>query len=243
MFKKKEKVTRSKLLAERCKKQMEYSRFRKMNEFIYSKPSDKGFDFMNDVTKFKQYHEAYDEIACKWPVKPVDHIIQKIESFAGPDWDKKWIIADLGCGQYPTIKVKLNKKAKVHSFDIISHHKDIIAANMVNVPLDNSSVDIAVYSLSLMATNIKDLMVEANRLLKKHGMLMIAEVSSRFEDLKIEKFEGKLKSFGFQIIEREYLPPNNFFVFINAVKKKNLLKQEISNLPDITLKPCLYKPR
>ncbi|XP_015788783.1 25S rRNA (adenine(645)-N(1))-methyltransferase [Tetranychus urticae] len=241
-FKIKPKLSRSGKLNVHCKKHLEYSQFRAMNEFIYSNNSRSGFDYMKDADRFNKYHEAYEEIVRKWPVKPVDYIVKKIEEFAGPDWEKEWVIADLGCGKKPTIKQKL-PKAKVHSFDAVSRHHDIIASDITKVPLEDHSIDIAVYSLSLMATNIKDLICEANRLLRKKGILMIAEVSSRFEDESVDKFQEKLKQYGFEVVEKQFLPPNDFFVFILATKKKSLKKENISELPAITLKPCLYKPR
>ena len=40
-----------------------------------------------------------------------------------------------------------------------------------------------VFSLSLMGTNFPDFLVEANRVLKEDGLVIIAEVLSRFEDV------------------------------------------------------------
>ena len=59
----------------------------------------------------------------------------------------------------------------------------IIQCDIANVPLEEESVDIGVFSLSLMGTNFPDFLVEANRVLKPRGKLFIAEVLSRFKDV------------------------------------------------------------
>lgn len=197
---------------------------------------------MKNHEMFKKYHQAYEQIASKWPVKPIDFIAQKIESLEGPDWSKEVSIADLGCGRIPILKQKLTK-AKVYSFDVVSEHEDVISANIAKVPLKNHLCHYVVFSLSLMATNIKDLILEANRILKRKGILLIAEVTSRFEEEKIETFEEKMKSFGFDLVEKEFLPPNKFFVLFVFAKKKDIIKKANVILPDVKLKACLYKPR
>ena len=72
-------------------------------------------------------------------------------------------------------------KQKVYSFDLISNNPLVTAADIAHVPLDDSSVDIVVFCLSLMGTNIGDFILEANRILKPHGIMKIVEVRSRFE--------------------------------------------------------------
>merc|ERR1711982_63422 len=52
-------------------------------------------------------------------------------------------------------------------------------------------VDVAVYSLSLMGTNVADFVREAWRVLKFNGMLRVAEVRSRFETASISSGDEK----------------------------------------------------
>ncbi|XP_074594312.1 uncharacterized protein LOC141849750 [Brevipalpus obovatus] len=224
-------------LAERCRKTLELSRFRSMNEFIYEHSSDEGFNYMKDKEQFQRYHEAYEQIVNKWPLKPVDFIADTIQQAEGPDWEKECIIADMGCGRWPTLKRKLTK-AKVISYDACSDHKDVTVANLTNVPTKNHTCQYVVFSLSLMATNIRDLILEANRILKRKGNLLIAEVSSRFEEETVDKFVDKMKNYGFDLVEKKFLPPNEFFVFFIFVKKKDIMKSTRKSLPDITLKAC-----
>mmetsp|Transcript_24040 Transcript_24040/g.51896 ORF Transcript_24040/g.51896 Transcript_24040/m.51896 type:complete len:463 (+) Transcript_24040:473-1861(+) len=70
----------------------------------------------------------------------------------------------------------------VHSFDLVSGGNPLVTpADMCNVPLPKESVDVAVYSLALMGTNVADFVREAWRVLRFNGVLRVAEVRSRFE--------------------------------------------------------------
>lgn len=42
----------------------------------------------------------------------------------------------------------------------------VTACDMANVPLEKNSVDVVVFCLSLMGTNLSDYILEANRILK-----------------------------------------------------------------------------
>lgn len=71
---------------------------------------------------------------------------------------------------------------EVHSFDLVSNGNPLVTAcDMANVPLPVSSVDVGVFCLALMGTNIADFIREAHRVLRPDGILKIAEVRSRFE--------------------------------------------------------------
>lgn len=54
----------------------------------------------------------------------------------------------------------------MHSFDFIAANDHVIACDMAHVPLKSGSVDVAVFCLSLMGTNLRDYFLEANRVLK-----------------------------------------------------------------------------
>lgn len=100
------------------------------------------------------------------------------------------------------------------------------------VPLEDESIDVAVFCLSLMGTNIRDFLEEANRVLKPgwvlpghscttvctcacrctypelsvrlRGLLKVAEVSSRFEDVRT--FLGAVTKLGFKVISKVRAP-------------------------------------
>jgi hypothetical protein len=71
----------------------------------------------------------------------------------------------LGCGD-ARIAAELGKRLKVHSFDLVAANKHVTACNITKTPLSDGSVDIVVYCLSLMGTNLGDFFREANRILK-----------------------------------------------------------------------------
>lgn len=93
-------------------------------------------------------------------------------------------IADLGCGDaalstslQPMVK-KL--KLKIHSFDLQSPSPLVTKADIANLPLPDSSIDIAIFCLALMGTNWIDFIEEAFRILRWKGELWISEIKSRF---------------------------------------------------------------
>ena len=116
---------------------------------------------------------------------------------------KKTVIADFGCGdaklaekllalrtgkdgktlaQASTKKTASCSPFEVHSFDLVSGGNALVTpADMANVPLPDEAVDVAVYSLALMGTNVADFVREAWRVLRFNGVLRVAEVRSRFE--------------------------------------------------------------
>ena len=71
---------------------------------------------------------------------------------------------------------------KIHSFDLVSGGNPLVTpADMSNVPLENESIDVGVYCLALMGTNVADFVREGWRVLKFGGVLNVAEVRSRLE--------------------------------------------------------------
>lgn len=54
----------------------------------------------------------------------------------------------------------------MHSFDLVASNQNVVVCDMANVPLGNSSVDVVVFCLSLMGTNLRDYLFEASRVLK-----------------------------------------------------------------------------
>ena len=152
-------------------------------------------------------------------------------------------------------------RATVHSFDLVSKDDRITVADISHLPLDDSSCDCVVFSLSLMGSNISDQIREAARILKTDGLLIIAEVASRFQQ-KIEKkdqekteehipgvdseesFVSKLAKYNLKLKENEKLKPNDFFVVFQFVRTAGNIKSRGKNsLPLIRLKACEFRPR
>ena len=88
-----------------------------------------------------------------------------------------------------------------------------------------------------MATDVSDFILEANRISKISGKLLIAEVSSRIENTK--KFIKLLGDYGFTL-EREDKSNSHFVLFF--FKKFRHLDSN-KKRPPITFRPCQYKKR
>jgi ribosomal RNA-processing protein 8 len=71
------------------------------------------------------------------------------------------------------------------------------------------------------------------------GLLKIAEVESRFED--VQTFIKNLEKFGFVNTWKNL--SYNLFYFMDFKKEKCIRKKIKKKLPELTLKPCLYKKR
>lgn len=214
------------------KKKLEGAKFRMINEELYSCRGDKSFAaFQKDPALFDIYHEGFREQASHWPDNPLTIII---------DWLKakhsKAVIADLGAGDAELAESVSNK---VHSFDLVSKNDRVVAADMSKLPLKNCTVDIVIFCLSLMGTNIGDFLREAHRILKPKGIMKIAEVRSRFEGEAdgMKKFLRVLKRAGFDIIEK---PSSNKMFFILECMKSDRT-QDIND--DYSAKACVYKKR
>ena len=97
-----------------------------------------------------------------------------------------------------------------------------------------------VFSLSLMGTNFPDFLLEANRVMKKNGVLFVAEVLSRFTDVDV--FVNHMKNdVGFKLLKINKL--KDFFYIMVFEKEKDAKKSFITKEFYETLKPCKYKKR
>ena len=205
-------------------------RFRFLNEQLYTMNSKKAENlFKQDPEAFKAYHDGYRHQVEKWPLNPLDRIIKMIKKLP-----KSLEIADFGCGEG---KLAKSVPHRVISMDLVSCRDDIIACDMAETPLPTGSVDVAVYCLSLMGTNLKDYLLEANRVLKTDGLIYIAEIQSRFDNVK--DFIKKLDSFGFQLLKQDV--GQKVFYFFQFKKVRNVGK--VAKVPQLELKPCLYRKR
>lgn len=220
-------------LQEKMTKQLESSRFRWINEQLYTTTGDEAVAmFSKDPKLFDIYHRGFTNQVKLWPVNPVNKIIE---------WLKKrstsQVVADFGCGEAIMTKSVANK---VHSFDLVAKNELVTACNMAKVPISSASVDVAVFCLSLMGTNLVDFLREAHRVLKPGGILKVAEVASRINDTA--QFTKSLARLGFKLQNED--ATNKMFVMFDFIKSKESVKLVPSNqLEGLSLKPCIYKKR
>ncbi|KRY45220.1 Ribosomal RNA-processing protein 8 [Trichinella britovi] len=177
-----------------CSK-LQGSYFRWINEMLYTSSSeDVAKLFSEDPHSFAKYHEGYELQVSKWPVNPLDMLVNWFQKKP-----KTWIVSDMGCGN---AKLQSLIKQKVYSFDFVALNPNVIACDMSHVPLSDENVDVCIFSLSLMGSNIADYILESNRILRINGILIIIEILSRFQSLR--KFRKAVENFGFEFKQQKF---------------------------------------
>ncbi|CAM9710846.1 unnamed protein product [Discosporangium mesarthrocarpum] len=110
---------------------------------------------------------------------------------------------------------------------------------MARVPLADSVVDVAVFCLALMGTNLADFIREAYRVLRTGGVMKVAEVRSRFEGVEggVEAFLDVTHRLGFD--KKNLDRRNKMFLLMEFVKSGRKPQQGVR----FAAKACLYKRR
>ena len=162
---------------------------------------------VRDPQEWIEYHELYREARKDWTVVPYDEFIRWAELRQG------LVIADFGCGE-ASVAAALADRHTIYSLDHVAISEAVVACDMAHTPLDDESVDVALFSLSLMGTNIADYLREANRVLKLDGTLHIYEATSRFNDRG--GFVAGLRAFGFKAFA-----PEDLWKFTHIEAKKD----------------------
>ncbi|KAL1954007.1 hypothetical protein VTO42DRAFT_1828 [Malbranchea cinnamomea] len=182
------------------------ARFRHLNETLYTTPSDRAMELFNaNPELFHEYHAGFSQqVKESWPSNPVDSYIQAVKSRGALKQNAKHdksnpalvplprrphgtcTIADLGCGdaRFAKALMPLSKSLnlKLLSFDLCATDPLVTKADIANLPVEDGSVDVAIFCLSLMGTNWVSFVEEAWRVLRGDGKgeCWISEVKSRF---------------------------------------------------------------
>lgn len=108
-------------------------------------------------------------------------------------------IIDLGCGEgiLEELLSSLKIFESIESYDLVSTKSHIKVADIKSLPLEDKSIDLAVFCLSLMGTNYLEFIVEALRVLKLNGRIMISEVISRFRSVHL--FNQMMEQLGLKV--------------------------------------------
>ncbi|VVB09390.1 unnamed protein product [Arabis nemorensis] len=211
--------------------------FRMLNEKLYTCSGKEALAyFKEDPDMFDMYHTGYQQQMSNWPELPVNSIINWLLSRSS-----SLVVADFGCGD---ARIAKSVKNKVFSFDLVSKNPSVIACDMSNTPLESSSVDVAVFCLSLMGTNYSSYINEAYRVLRPSGWLLIAEVKSRFDPnnggADPKDFVKAVCNLGFTSVLKDF--SNKMFILWHFQKKEQLNSNE-KKIKWPELKACLYKRR
>ncbi|KAH9411402.1 putative methyltransferase [Ordospora pajunii] len=208
-------------LSERLNRKLDGGKFRLLNEKMYR---GKGLGKGN----LQLYHELYGSQVMKWPVNPLNVVIERIKQL-----NAELAIADIGCGEARIAKEFKN----VVSLDIHPTTKDVVHCDMSKkIPLDDECMDVAVCCLSMMMDNITSATREVNRILKKGGYWYAAEVRSRIESVNL--LGKRFESFGFDV---DYVDVSNKQFVLYVLRKRKLVNDRRKK--PILLMPCMYKKR
>uniref|UniRef100_A0A8C5MMG8 Ribosomal RNA-processing protein 8 n=1 Tax=Leptobrachium leishanense TaxID=445787 RepID=A0A8C5MMG8_9ANUR len=221
---------RSTTLRSRMEQRLNSARFRYINQQLYTSHSKEARRlFRSDPEAFTIYHSGFSQQVQRWPVNPITEITKYIKNRPA-----SLVVADFGCGDALLARSVRNK---VHSFDLLALNEHVTVCDIAKVPLLDESVDIAVFCLSLMGTNFTEFLREANRVLRMGGVLLVAEVSSRFEDVR--PFLSAMAQLGFKNVAKS-TESSHFFLFEFS---KSGSPGSRATHPGLALKPCLYKKR
>ncbi|KAL8622208.1 hypothetical protein ACOMHN_053010 [Nucella lapillus] len=225
---KKTKVVLSAL--DKAREKLQSARFRYLNEQLYTSTGGEAWRmFQEDPESFSVYHQGFQLQVAQWPVNPLDDLVRQLAKMP-----KSTVVADFGCGD-ARLAESLPDNV-VHSFDLVASKPCVTACDIAKVPLSGNSVDVAVFCLSLMGTNLSDYLCEANRVLHKGGQLKIAEVVSRF--YRIGRFVKNVEALGFHLQKKVFL--DKMFMLFTFKKVSDACRKQA---PPIELKACYYKRR
>lgn len=178
-------------LLDQFRSKLKSSTFRLLNEQLYTSPNAFASQLLRDPATFNDYHTGYRVQLAQWPMDPNKLIIEALlgdrkgrflanKSKSAPGAiPLNFVVADMGCGDAHIAAALVPMGYKVHAFDFCAVNSYVTVASSTQVPLADKSVDVCIFSLSLMATDYFDSLVEAFRVLKPGRLLKIVEVRSR----------------------------------------------------------------
>lgn len=239
-LKKKDKHREKEKLKENPEDVVNSSLFRYINEYMYKNRSEiVQKKFNESKTMFHIYHTGYKNQINKWPNNPTQIIID----FLKHNFTEKQKIADFGCGE--ALIAQSLQNWNIISFDLIQYNKYVTVGNITKLDEPKNSYDCIVVCLSLMNTDWPKIIEEASRCLKKNGILVIAEVASRF--IKYKFFFRFMRSMKFKTLKKANLDDFFFLFFFenmkNVEQEQCPMSQRKVQITSELLAPCLYRRR
>ena len=192
-------------IAQRIKK---YGDFARLNSQINNEKSETTHQRMaKDPKEWEEYHRQYRENRKKWNIVPYEEIIKRIRQLSS-----RLQIGDFGCGEAKIMEAF--GPERVYSFDHVAVNDKVTVCDMKSTGLDSDTLDVVVFSLSLMNKNWTDYIIEAKKCLATNGYLLIAETTKSLKG-RLSKLRDILREQGFEIyIDEE----RGDFTFIEARK-------------------------
>ncbi|XP_070605505.1 ribosomal RNA-processing protein 8 [Erythrolamprus reginae] len=220
-------------LRQRLESRLDAARFRYINQLLYTRSSREAARlFREDPEAAAVYHRGFALQAARWPERPVERLAQHLRRRPA-----SLVVADFGCGDCTLARSLPNR---VHCFDLAALDPRVTVCDMAQVPLEDASVDVAVFCLALMGTNLREILQEAHRVLRAGGTLLVAEVASRFADLRA--FLGALARLGFRLVSKD-VSGSHFYTFELRKTDRAEAAKGAEEPRGLALRPCLYKRR
>lgn len=154
------------------------------------------------------YHSRMLEQETTWQIIPrnecIKHLLENLPRGS--------VVGDFGCGQ-AQLAAALQDVHTVYSLDHVAIHQSVMACDFAHSALDDSILDAAVFSLSLMGSNLRDYIAEAYRTLKIGGHLIVYHPAA---GNNLERFVRSLDAFGFAPVKHGKIYK---WLFVWAIKK------------------------
>ena len=139
--------------------------------------------FQQNPTLWNDYHNARD-FSFQGYDNQHEIPINKIITYIAKKILKKLTILDLGCGRNLIQEYFKNyPNLNIIGYDHISFNGSI-QCDISKLPNDNETVDICIFSQSLMGSNWQSYLEEAMRVLRHNGEIIISESIERYETIK-----------------------------------------------------------
>ena len=168
-------------------------------------------EWQKDPSEYETYHNEYKNFRDKWSYDHIDEIVIPFVNSLSDDA----IIGDFGSGPLAELSNSVNKE--VLSFDHVETDR-VVSCDLANMSKEYyNSLDVAVFSLSLMGKNLTDYIREAHKCLKKDGKLFIVELSSRVSSRK--EIQDSIEKLGFKNVKIELV---DRFIIISAEKSSKV---------------------
>jgi len=177
------------------------------NRWSTSRSSTIHSRLQKDPSEWYLYHTLYREARESWSEQPFERIASNIR--VRPDW----VVGDFGCGEC-LLREALPTNSVI-GLDHVKWDENVVQCDMSATPLEDTCLDVAVFSLSLMGANWPDYLKEAYRTLKPYGHLFIAEPKKKWQ-YRIEQLKEAVEAAEFRIVgdaEQRY-----DFVYLTAIK-------------------------
>ena len=139
--------------------------------------------FQESPNLWHTYHDARD-FSFQGYDNQQEIPLNKIITYLTHKTNKKLIILDLGCGRN-LIKTHFEQfpNLNIIGYDHISFNNSI-QCDISNLPNENDTIDICIFSQSLMGSNWQSYIEEAIRVLRHNGEIIISESVERYDIVK-----------------------------------------------------------